>query len=411
MPFPSAPTQVSAATAFNPTTTAIPARLKPLIFDKKIIDWEASLFPTASIVMRDNKLTKGSPVWSYWQRKPFPHWMTVDTAYGVTDPAVLTTAITAAAMRIRSSPYDLWMCVRTKEVFQPYDTTLSTGGLATCYRGLGKYPAQALVVGDKLVKVGTAFKGGSLAPAAHSVLEEESLFYATHHQISVEATADVLGTRFVLDEDRFAAMTEARRLEFVDIMKRSFFGSGSTSTAGATTTEGINTVKGLIDHCNTWTYNFNGILTRPDFFGFVGDGPGRYIKGDIGIAMSSMGMNIVNNWLMEAGTAPMDKDIGSLGFNVDGLKLVAGRRAKIFYEAWLDEDPTTQGWFFVFPLNKAQGSAYVEVSGPQWDGRVRLDRDIKKEDGYLGRKDRWYAYYGWQHGPEIGYGFGYGIEG
>jgi len=44
---------------------------------------------------------------------------------------------------------------------------------------------------------------------------------------------------------------------------------------------------------------------------------------------------------------------------------------------------------------------------------VQLWEDIKGKDhdGYLGKKDAWYAMYGWDHGPEIGYGIGTGIEG
>ena len=253
------------------------------------------------------------------------------------------------------------------------------------------------------------FPEGSTAPTAHYVLEDEITFTAAEHSVTAESTARILGTRFVVEPNKRKSMIEQRRVEFTEMIKRSYF-AGAMGNVQTASTEQTG-VKGLIDHCDTWTYNFAGVLTRPDFFGFVGDGPGRYIRGDIGIAMSSFGLNIVNNMLMDITQAQQDKNIDTLGFNVDNLKLVAGRRAKLFYESWLDEDPTTQGWFFVFPLNKKQGSKYVEIVGPEWDGRVQLNKNIKTEDSYKGIKDEWYAFYGWEHGPEIGYGFGYGIEG
>jgi len=383
----------------------VPARLKPLIFDKEIVDWESDIYPTASIVMKNNRKTKASPIWSRWERKPYPNWANVDAAIA----AATTDFTTGMATHLtRFTRYDVWMCVRTREVI------LFNGAAATPYdavsRSFGDVPATAMVAGDKLVKVGSAFPEGSTAPAAHYVLEDEILFTAAEHSVTFQATNRILGTRFVVEPNKYESMKEQRRVEFTDMIKRSYFGGGMGNVQTASTEQ--TGVKGVIGHCDTWTYNFGGILTRPDFFGFVGDGPGRYIRGDIGIAMSSFGLGIVNNWLTDIARKDSASGVGeSLGFNVDNLKLVAGRNAKLFYESWLDEDPTTQGWFFVFPINKRQGSAFIEVSGPEFDGRVQLNDDILKENSYKGKKGEWYTFYGWEHGPEIGYGFGYGIEG
>ena len=409
MPFPAAPTLNAGVVYDKPTTAMIPARLKPLLFDDKIIDWESDLYPSASIVMKNNKKIKTSPVWSRWERKPYPHWIQANAAITAADVDWSTAGDISTAHLARIKHFELWMVVRTREVVRMAGA-LTTTPYSTVTRGIGNIPAQALVVGDKLVRLATAFPEGSTAPVAYSVLEDEILFYATEHSMTVEATSHVLGTKFLVEGNRMKSMIEQKRVEFTEAMKRSFFASAKSTATG--TTGGVNTVAGLIDHCQTHTYNFGGLLTRPDFFGFVGEGPGRYIRGDIGVAMSSFGLNIVNNWL--ADVSMNDKASGvdqSLGFEVSNLKLVAGRRAKLFYESWLDEDPTTQGWVFVFPLNKKQGSAYIEVVGPEWDGRTRLNRNIKTEDSYKGIKHEWYSFYGWEHGPEIGYGLGYGIEG
>lgn len=409
MPFPAAPTLNAGVVYDKPTTAMVPDGLRIRLYDKKIIDWLADLYPSSSVVMRDNKKIKEAPKWSRWERKPYPNWIQANAAITAADVDWSTAGDFSTAHLARIKHFELWQVVRTREVVRMAGA-LSTTPYSTVTRGIGNIPAQALVVGDKLVRLATAFPEGSTAPAAYSVQEEEVLFYATEHSMTVEATSHILAQRFELEGNRRKSMTESTRIRFTEAMKRSFFSSAKSTATGAT--GGVNTVEGLINHCQTWTYNVGGLLTRPDFFGFVGDGPGRYIQGDIGIAMSSFGLNIVNNWL--ADVSQNDKASGvdqSLGFNVSNLKLVAGRRAKLFYEAWLDEDPTTQGWFFVFPLNKMQGSSYIEVRGPEWDGRTQLRQNIKTEDGYKGKKDEWYAFYGWEHGPEIGYGFGYGIEG
>jgi hypothetical protein len=385
----------------------IPAGLKPRVYDDKIVDWERDLYPTASIVMENSKKTVSAPSWSRWERKPYPHWITATAALTAADVDWTTAGDFSADHLTRITRYDAWQVVRTREVVLMNGTAAAPAG--TVVRGVGSVPAQALIVGDKLVKVQTAFPEGSTAPTAHFVLEDEITFRAAEHYLSTEATSHVLATKFEIEGNKRKAGIELARVEFTSIMKRSFFSAAQAQQQTATAQQ--QTVKGMMEHCQTWSYNFNGILTRPDFGGFVADGPGRYIRGDIGIAMSSLGLGIVDNWLTDIAQAQQDKDINTLGFNVDNLKLVAGRRAKLFYESWLDEDPTTQGWFFVFPLNKVQGSKHVTVSGPEWDGRVQLFEDIKKEDGYLGKKDAWYHFYGWEHGPEIGYGFGYGVEG
>lgn len=409
MPFPSGPTTGAGVQHLGGSVAPPPSRLKPLLFDKEIVDWEKDLYPSASIVMKNSRKTKASPVWSRWERKPYPHWITLTSAHAAATATWTSGTDLSAADFARVTPGDVYMNVRTREIIRvaSFSTTFALN------RSFGDVPATLGAVGDKLVKVGSSFAEGSTAPAAHFVLEDEVLFTAQESSLTCESTARILGTRFAVDPNRRQSQIEQKRIEFTEGIKRSLFaGGGSTlqDVSGGSTYNEVTGVKGLIDHCDTWTYNFNGILTRPDFFGYIGDGPGRYIKGDIGIAMSSFGLNIVNNWLMDDPTK-QNSDMSSLGYNVDMLKLVAGRRAKLFYESWLDEDPTTQGWFFVFPLNKNQGSSFIEVVGPEWNGRVQLNKNVKTEDSYKGIKDEWYAFYGWEHGPEICYGFGYGITG
>jgi hypothetical protein len=408
MPFPAAPTTGSGVEHWGGSTAPPPSGVKTrsIPFDKEIVDWEKDLFPSATIVMRENSITKASPRWIRWEKKPFPHW-----ASAVSEIAAATTDFTTgfANHLTRFTQHDVWKVEDTGEMIVFNGATAATS-YDDVDRGVGSVPAAIIPAGAKIYKVGTAFPTGSTAPTAHYVLEDEITFYGTEHMVSVESDSHILVTKFPAEANRHAAAREARRMEFTEILKRSYFGSLQAQVVQAAGGH-TQTVKGLDDHVSTWTYNFGGILTKPDFTGFIGDGPGRYIRGDIGIACSSFVMNIANNWMAEIATADQSKDEDTLGFDVRNLRLVAGRRAKLFYESWLDESPTMQGRFYVFPLNKKQGSRYVTCSGPELDGKVQLKKNIKTEDAYTGKKDVWYAFYGWDHGPEIGYGIGSGIEG
>jgi len=412
MPFPAAPSTGSGAQHWGgstaPPPTGVVYRATP--FDKEIVNWEKDLYPSASIVMKNNRITKAAPTWGRWEKKPFPHWMTCDVESAAADTDWTTNFATHLT---RMTQHDIWLIERTGELVAVNGATAATA-YADVDRAVGSVPAAIIKVGDKAVKVGTSHPAGSTSPTAHYVLEDEVTFNAQHHYMAVESNADVLVTQFPAEANRHLAAREATRMEFNETLKRSFFASLQTTAseiqaAGSET----RTVKGLDDHVSTWTYNFGGLLTKSDFKGFVGDGPGRYIRGTIGIACSAFIMNILDGWLEDIATADQNEDVDTLGFNVKNLKLVAGRKAKIFYESWLDESPIMQGKFYVFPLNKKQGSRFVECVGPEWNGRVQLWEDIKGKDhdGYLGKKDAWYAMYGWDHGPEIGYGIGTGIEG
>jgi hypothetical protein len=378
--------------------------MKPLLFDEEVVDWEADLYPTASMVMKNNRITKASPTWSRWERKPFPHWATVDAAVA----AATTDFSTGLANTLsRYTRYDLWRVVRTDELL------LFNGSAAAPYnavaRAFGGIPATALVAGDKLVRVGMCLPEGAVSSTPHYVLEDEKVFRAAEVSITTQATSRILGTAFNPEKNRRKAYIEAARMEVNGLIKRGYFLSASGNVQTATTEQ--TGFQGVQEHSQTWTYDFNGLLTKSDFKGFLSDGPGRYIKGPIGVACSGFILNIISSWLEDASFADVSKDNDTVGFDVKNLRLIAGRTAKLSYESWLDEDPTLQGRFYVYPLNKKQGSRWVDFVGPEWDGRLQLNKDIYKNDSPKYIKDEWYFFGGFDHGPEICYGVGKGITG
>lgn len=400
---PASPTLKTGARPWNATAgnLGVISALKPLNYGDRIWRYQSDGYPTASVVMKIGRRPSISPSFSNFTQDDVPHWAKTDVAFAATETNLAAEFVNHAS---RFGANDTWMNVRTREVILIGDSN-GSADLTACVRGFGNMPDAASVIGDRWVKGMTAFPEGSTAPEAVTSLEEEHEFFAAEHSTTAELTDRLAATRMLIDPDIRAKGIRDARDRHAREWKRSFFmgGMGKIQTASGEQTG----VMGVIDHCQTHTVAINGGLTFADLKSFVSEGPGPWSPDNVLVLSCSQRVaNIVSDWGLENLQMQADRLTKQWGVDIDTLLLAGGRKIALMVESWLDEDETTAGWAFVLPVKM---SKWRPVIGNGINGDTQLRRDIKTENSYKGKKDEWFTFGGWEHGPERAYGFMTGI--
>jgi hypothetical protein len=399
---PTAPTIKAGSRGWNPSAgyEGVLAALKPLNYGDKIWKYYIDRYPTASIVMKVSRKPSISAAWSNFTKDALPHFAVAEataTASGTTLTAMFTSHYTRFLL------YDTWMNLRTHETIMVTSTPAANMVVS---RSFGRVPGQAIVVGDKFVRVNQARPEGSTAATALSTIEVEHKFTAAEMSVVAELTDRLAATRMLINPNLRAEGIADARYEFLRAQKLSYF-LGGMGLVQATTGEQTG-VKGLMDHIETNRLTLNDVLVYSELNSFIGDAiaPNNPDTTIIG-ATSNRVKSIISSWGLENLTVNAEKLSKEWGYEIDSVHIVGGRKLALVTESFFDENETMQGWMFLLSPKMSQ---WRPVIGNGINGDVHLNKDIKTDDGYKGKKDEWYAMAGWEHGAERAYGFIDGIN-
>ena len=391
---PAAPTLTQGARYFGATATgdysSVHEDLKPLEYGNKIHMWWTDIWPTASIVQRINTKPIDVPVWYHFEEDELPYFATADAAAAY-DATTLTGAFANHYTRFIQN--DIWMNIRTRERMLINGTPAAN---MVVVRGWGAVPGQAILSGDRFVKVGYAAKENGSAPDTVTSLPVKYTFRMQDFRHSIKMSYRLRSTRMQVIPDELKRQRQKKRFEHMRDIRMSFF-FGPLNQTQASTGEHTAT-QGIMDAFTTNTWNVGGALTQPDLFNYIGAKIAPWNRDKVIIlATSAHVINIINQWAMEKIQVPANAKIKQWGIDIDHLLMIGGRRVALVEETEFNNDPDMRGFgFIVSPRNHF----WRPFKGNGYSFTTKLYRDIETDNRPLTYKEEWHTGGGWEHWAE-----------
>lgn len=405
---PAAPTIVQQGRAFGSSSTTGPhADLYPTFLGDRIHKWWSDRWPMVSAVQKIRSKPVFGPVWYHFEHQPLPRYATATATATATGGA-----ITFTNHFTRFNQYDVWMNLRTWELVLVTDAIGSIDATVGVTRAWGQRPGQAVLVGDRFKKIGSASGETETAREAVSTVEDKFTFRSQDFRDSIELSSRLNATRLRVEPKLLRRLRSEKFWQHKSDISDSFWFGGLQRTQAAA---GERTGSmGLMEHIKTNTWNVNGKLTYGDLASWVSTQIAPWNQQRVlTINTSAHVKQIIASWALEKIQVQAQKEINSWGLEIDNIVLIGGRRCVIMEESVFNESPEMQGMMFVGSPNLAAWRGFDQDlphgGMPSMQRTTKLVKNIKREDNPTLYKEEIFTSGGWEFWAERAWGFAWNV--